>query len=182
MILPILKIANKEETPLMVLRQTSADVTEFNEELRRIVAGMIETLLFHHGVGLSAPQIGRNLNLFVMRKRRNASKKPAVRVVINPKTLAEKGEDAGTANERLEGCLSIPGVLGSVIRCHEVDFVYRDENGRRHKESLRGMEARVYQHEGDHLCGVLFVDKAKAYYPVGHRFVDGPRTLTASGE
>jgi peptide deformylase len=181
MILPIVKIAGDGQTPVLALRQTSIDVTEFNHELHRIVESMIETLLFYHSVGLSAPQIGRNLSVFVMRVPTDSPDHPAVRVVINPKTLTEAGEDVSTPNEKLEGCLSVPGVLGSVTRCHEVDFVYWDESGKRHRESLSGREARIYQHEKDHLLGVLFVDKAKAFYPVGHRFAETYQMVRAAG-
>jgi peptide deformylase len=181
MILPILKIAGEDKTPLVALRQTSIDVTEFNEELHRIVESLIETLLFYNSLGLSAPQIGRNLSVFVMRTRTDSPSNAAVRVVINPKTLAEAGEAAVTPNERLESCLSVPGVLGLVTRCHEVDFVYWDEGGKRHSESLSGREARIYQHERDHLRGVLFVDKAEAFYPVGHHFAETHQMLRAAG-
>jgi peptide deformylase len=88
-----------------------------------------------------------------------------VRVVINPETIIEAGEDVSTVNEKIEGCLSIPaGVTGWVTRCHEVRCVYWDENGCRHDESLKGMETRIYQHERDHLDGVLFVDRAEQFF------------------
>jgi peptide deformylase len=181
MIFPILKITDEDRTPLVALRQSCIDVTEFNRELQEIVEGMIQTLLRSNGVGLSAPQIGRNLNLFVMRAHPDPPDRRQVRVIINPKTIAEVGEDVSTPNEKLEGCLSIPGVLGLVTRRHEVDFVYWDENGQRHRDSLGGMDARIYQHEGDHLCGVLLVDKAEAFYPTGHHFAEAHRTQTAAG-
>jgi peptide deformylase len=181
MILPISKIAGEGKTPPGALRQTSIDVTEFGQELHAVVESLIETLLFYHSVGLSAPQIGSNLNIFVMGTGAGSPNRRAVRVIINPKTLTEAGEDAGTPNERLETCLSVPGVLGLVTRCHEVDFVYWDESGKRHRASLSGGEARIYQHEADHLRGVLFVDKAKAFYPVGHHFVETHQMLRAAG-
>jgi peptide deformylase len=165
MVLPILKLTGDDRKPLAVLRQTSVDVTAFNDELRELVANMIVTLFAASGVGLAAPQIGRNLNLFIMRTNAgivNANRE--VRVVINPKTIIEVGEDASTPNEKLESCLSIPGVLGRVTRCHEVGCIYWDEKGQRHNESLKGMEARIYQHERDHLLGKLFVDLADKFY------------------
>jgi hypothetical protein len=87
-----------------------------------------------------------------------------VRVVINPETIIEVGEDDRMPNEMLEGCLSIPGVLGRVTRCHEVGCVYWDEKGQRHEETLRGMEARIYQQERGNLVGMLFVDLADKFY------------------
>jgi peptide deformylase len=165
MVLPILKLTGEDRKPLVVLRQTSVDVMDFNEELRKLVASMIETLLAAGGVGLAAPQIGRNLNLFVMQAHAgNVKSNREVRVVINPKTIVKAGEDIGRANEKIESCLSIPGVLGRVTRCHEVRCVYWDEDGHRHDESLKGMEARIYQHERDHLVGKLFVDLADKFY------------------
>ena len=161
MILPILKLTGEDRKPLVVLRKTSVDVTDFNGELRELVASMIETLFAAGGAGLSAPQIGRNLNLFVMRGRNDNRE---VRVVINPNTIIEVGEDARTADEKIESCLSIPEVLGRVTRCHKVRCAYWDENGHRHDESLKGMDARIYQHERDHLVGKLFVDLADKFY------------------
>jgi|SRR5580692_54116 peptide deformylase len=165
MILPILKITGEDSKPLVVLRQTSAEVTDFNDELRRLVASMIETLLATDGFGLSAPQVGRHLNLFVMRTHAGImNRNREVRVVINPDTIVEVGEDVSTAEEKIESCLSIPGVVGRVARWHEVRCVYRDENGRSHNQSLKGMDARIYQHERDHLVGKLFVDLANEFY------------------
>lgn len=182
MVLPILTITGEERGPLIALRRVSLDVTEFSEELRELVASMVETMFGANGVALAAPQIGRNLNLFVMRTHAGiVNGNREVRVVINPSTVNEIGEDVSTPNERLEGCLSIPGVLGRVTRCHEVNFVYLDENGRSGRESLQGAEARIYQHELDHLFGVLFVDRAEAFYPAGHREKEALRTLGASG-
>lgn len=181
MILPILKITDPDKMSLAVMRETAVDVTEFNKQIRSTVASMIETLLAGNGTGLAAPQIGRNLNVFVMRMHTELPNSREVRVVINPKTVTEAGDDAGTPNEKLEGCLSIPGVLGRVNRFYEVVCIYWDERGKRHTESLKGMQARIYQHEWDHLCGVLFVDRANAFYPVGHRFVEEHRTTNAAG-
>ena len=161
MILPVLKLTGEDRKPLIALRQTAVDVTEFDAELRKLVASMIETMLAANGVGLAAPQIGRNLNLFVMR---GGNDNREMRVVINPKTIIEVGEDVSTANEKIESCLSIPGILGRVTRCHEVRCVYWDENGHQHEESLKGMDARIYQHERDHLVGKLFVDLADKFY------------------
>ena len=162
-ILPILELPDRRN--LAVLRQTSVDVTDFNEELRELVASMIEAMFAANGVGLAAPQIGRNLNLFVMRTHAGiVNDTREVRVVVNPKTIIEAGEDVGTPDERLERCLSIPGILGRVTRFREVACVYWDEDGLCYSDALKGMEARIYQHERDHLLGKLFVDLADKFY------------------
>ena len=165
MILPILKLTGEDRKSLAFLRRTSVDVTDFNDELRELVASMIETLFAANGVGLAAPQIGRNLNLFVMRKQAGiVNDNREVRVVINPNTIIEVGEDVSTDNEKIESCLSIPGVTGRVTRFHEIRCVYWDEKGHRHDESLKGTESRIYQHERDHLVGKLFVDLADKFF------------------
>jgi peptide deformylase len=161
MMFPILRITGEDRKPLAVLRQTSYDVTEFNEDLREIVASMIETLFAANGVGLAAPQIGKPLNLFVMRTHDGiVNGNHEVRVVINP-TVIEVNESVGT---QVESCLSIPGISGRVTRFHEIGCVYWDENGQRRAESLEDVEARIYQHEFDHLLGKLFVDLADKFY------------------
>jgi peptide deformylase len=161
MVLPILRITGEDRKPLAVLRQTSYAVTEFNEELRKTVASMVETLFAANGVGLAAPQVGKPLNLFVMRMPGGiVNGNHEVRVVINP-TVIEVSESVGT---QVESCLSIPGISGRVTRFHEIGCVYWDENGQRHEESLEDLEARVYQHEFDHLLGTLFVDLADEFY------------------
>jgi peptide deformylase len=161
MMFPILRITGEDRKPLAVLRQTSYDVTEFNEELREIVASMIETLFAANGVGLAAPQIGKPLNLFVMRTHDGiVNGNHEVRVVINP-TVIEVNESVGT---QVESCLSIPGISGRVTRFHGIGCVYWDENGQRRAESLEDVEARIYQHEFDHLLGKLFVDLADEFY------------------
>jgi peptide deformylase len=160
-ILPILKITGEDRKPLEGLRQASVDVTEFNEDLRQTVGSMIDTLFAARGLGLAAPQIGRNLNLFVMRTHAGiVNDNREVRVAVNP-TVIETGERVST---QIEHCLSIPGISGRVTRFHQVGCVYRDEYGQRHEESLEDMEARIFQHEIDHLLGKLFVDLADKFY------------------
>ncbi|MGA3095040.1 MAG: peptide deformylase [Bryobacteraceae bacterium] len=101
--------------------------------------------------------MGRNLNLFVMRTHAGiVNRNREVRVVINPETIIEAGEDVSTVNEKIEGCLSIPaGVTGWVTRCHEVRCVYWDENGHRHDESLCTLPFRkIAQSHGYCKCGI----------------------------
>jgi peptide deformylase len=181
MILPILKITGEDRNPLVILRQTCVDVKDFNEDLGKLVSDIVETMFASNGVGLSAPQIGRSLNLFVMRTHdgiRNNTRE--VRVVINP-AVGDKDKDqddskglrtvwtgapsrSSSLNDTFEGCLSVPDILGRVTRFHEVACAYWDESGQRHEESLKGMQGRMYQHERDHLHGILFVDRADRFY------------------
>lgn len=106
------------------------------------------------GVGLAAPQIGKNIRMFVMNM--NSGGKDAVVVaVVNPIIVSHS---AATVVAE-EGCLSIPGLYGKVERWKELVMEYTDLDGDRRVLKLAGMNARVVQHEVDHLDGVLFIDK-----------------------
>jgi len=111
---------------------------------------MQETMVEAYGVGLAAPQVGVLLRLFVY----DIGDGP--HAVINPKILRASGEELGT-----EGCLSIPRLQGDVPRATKLTLSYVDENGRKRKETVEGFQARVFQHEIDHLYGILFTDKAE---------------------
>ncbi len=131
-----------------ILRQVAAPITKINSETREIVEFMIETLEKARGLGLAAPQIGVSQRLFVYRVGEETQ------VVINPQILGMKGEQIG-----IEGCLSIPGLLGDVPRANELRLKGFDARGRPFVRKATELEARVIQHEYDHLDGVLFFDK-----------------------
>jgi peptide deformylase len=122
-----------------------------NKEYRDLISNMKTTMLAKDGVGLAAPQIGRNIRLIVV----NTKDGPIA--VINPKIvkkslLKEWGE---------EGCLSVPNTFGQVKRHKKIVCVFNDENGQKVRIEAQGLMARVFQHEIDHLDGVLFIDQAK---------------------
>lgn len=131
-----------------VLRQVAAPITKINAETRQLVKFMIETLDKARGLGLAAPQIGVSQRLFVYRMGEE------LHTVINPQILGMKGEQIG-----IEGCLSIPGLLGDVPRANELRLKGFDERGRPFTRKATELEARVIQHEYDHLDGILFFDK-----------------------
>lgn len=131
------------------LRSKTEEVSEITPEIKTLIADMIETMYEARGVGLAAPQVGRLIRLFVY----DVGEGP--HAVINPRILKATGEEMGN-----EGCLSIPRLRGEVPRATRITVAWQDEKGKRHKRSVEGFTARVYQHENDHLHGILFTDRA----------------------
>lgn len=163
MILPIVAYGDP------VLRKMGVEIDKDYPNLKELIANMKETMYNASGVGLAAPQIGKAIRLFVidaspfaedddLDDEERATLKEFNRVYINPKILDEEGEE-WTFNE---GCLSIPDVREDVTRKPKVTLEYQDENFNTHTEVLDGLAARVFQHEYDHIEGVLFTDKVSS--------------------
>lgn len=132
-----------------VLHKTAEPVEKITPELLNTLNEMASSLKELKAVGLAAPQIGISKRFFVM----NAGDK--TRLVINPSIVGE-----GSAMvETEEGCVSVPGVHKKVRRPRRISVTYTDESGNEVAEELKDFPARVFQHEFDHLDGVLFVDK-----------------------
>lgn len=111
---------------------------------------MVKTMIKADGVGLAAPQIGKNIRLIVI------NSKDGVFCLVNPKFIKKSwARELGQ-----EGCLSIPGVFGEVKRHKKISLAYYNQEGKKVKLTAEGMMARVIQHEIDHLDGILFIDKA----------------------
>ena len=152
-----------------VLGKTAEPVAEVTPELLTTLKGMVPMLAQYHGVGLAAPQVGISQRFFVM----NAGDK--LRYVINPEIL----ESGSSMSEMEEGCLSIPGVHKRVRRPRRIKVSYTDETGARVDEELKDFPARVFQHEYDHLEGILFVDRLT---PVARRLVQRQLDQLAAGQ
>ncbi|WP_165175896.1 peptide deformylase [Desulfovibrio sp. ZJ369] len=137
------------------LQQKCEPVAEISDEIRRLAADMLETMYAAPGVGLAAPQVGRNMRLLVMDPAaQDAEKRP--RVLINPE-LTLSGEDLLSEQE---GCLSVPlNYRADVLRKSRVLLRARDLDGKLIEEELTGFPAIVIQHEADHLDGILFIDR-----------------------
>lgn len=122
-----------------------------SKEMQKLCADMAKTMLAKDGVGLAAPQVGKNIRLCVI------NTKNGVQCLINPKiTKKSWAKEWGE-----EGCLSFPGLFGEVRRHKKIICEYVDKNKKIIKLEADGLLARVIQHETDHLDGVLFIDKAK---------------------
>ena len=131
-----------------MLRRKAAHVREVTPELRRVIGDMIETMYNEAGIGLAAPQVGIPYRLLVM-----DDGKGGARALINPVITSRSGS---VVNE--EGCLSLPGIFADIERSKSVTVQATDEEGRPFDLEAVGLQARVIQHEMDHLDGVLFID------------------------
>lgn len=133
-----------------VLRQVASPVTRVTAETRRLIEHMIATMRQARGLGLAAPQVGVSTRILVY----DAGE--GLKVLINPKIQKMKGKQLDPP----EGCLSIPGLTGQVERGQELHVKGFDERLRPVSLRATGLEARVIQHEIDHLDGILFIDRA----------------------
>jgi len=144
-----------------VLRKQAHDITQDYPELRDLIANMFETLTASDGVGLAAPQIGRDIRLAVIDLDVLSEELPEYKdfckAYINPHIL-EYDEDSKKETME-EGCLSLPGIHENVTRPVRVHVKYMDEDFVEHDEWVGGYLARVMQHEFDHLEGKMFIDR-----------------------
>jgi peptide deformylase len=140
--------------PNPILRKKSKEIGKnkiSSKEMKELYLDMGKLMLLKDGVGLAAPQIGKNIRLCVV------NTKDGVQCLINPKIIKKSwAKESGE-----EGCLSIPDVFGKVRRHKKITCEYIDKNKKIIKLDADGLLARVIQHEVDHLDGILFIDKAK---------------------
>lgn len=141
-----------------VLRNRSVDIDFSYPDFKKLVEDMFLTLEEASGVGLAAPQIGKNIRLFVVDCTPWGDENPELaeyrRVFVNPE-IYEHSEETSLFEE---GCLSLPGIHENVRRPVRVKMRYLDENFEPHDEEFDGLPARVIQHEYDHLEGEVFTD------------------------
>ncbi len=147
-------------TPHPTLRRKARPVTRFDESLQTLIDDMVETMRDAPGVGLAAPQVNVPLRVIVVEYGENEDAPPKLYVVVNPEITRHSRE----TEVGVEGCLSIPGLLGDVERYTRITVRGRSRRGQPMKLKLEGWTARIFQHEIDHLNGVLFTDKALSIY------------------
>jgi len=160
MILPIVAYGDP------VLRKVGKQIPKDYPNLNELIANMRETMKNAQGVGLAAPQIGKDIRLFLIdaspfseneeldEEERNFLKN-FDKIFINAQIVEEDGDEWAFN----EGCLSIPNINEDVYRNETIHIEYEDENFEKQKESLNGVAARIFQHEYDHIEGILFTDK-----------------------
>ncbi len=153
----VLRIVTVFDEDSAVLRQKAKKVRRFGPELEKLAQDMIETMREAHGIGLAAPQVGLAIRMFVaeLPEDEEDPQSGRVYVLVNPKIIKASREEV----EAEEGCLSIPGIYGDVWRAEEVVVRAQDTSGKEFRIRARGLLARVFQHEIDHLDGVLFPDR-----------------------
>jgi len=134
--------------PSSVLRKKCEEVKDITPEIKELGWDMVETMQEKEGVGLAAPQVGETKKVIVVQ-----AEKPLV--FFNPK-ITKKTKKTETAEE---GCLSFPGLWLNVKRARGVEVEAINQNGEKIKIAMEGFPARIFQHEIDHLNGILFIDR-----------------------
>lgn len=162
MILPIVAYGDP------ILKKECEEIDEHYSDLKQLISDMFETMYKAKGVGLAAPQIGKNIRLFIVDgspfaedEDEDGEEDPRAegiadfkKVFINPIIEEEEGKEWPFQ----EGCLSIPAIRENVSRKPNITVSYYDENWKLKEESYSGYAARIFQHEYDHIEGVLFTD------------------------
>ena len=159
MILPIRAIGDP------VLKRKARDIQPDEEGLSELIDNMFETMYNAQGIGLAAPQIGKDLRMFIVdtnvafddddkEEKEEEDEEGIKEVFINPEIVEFLGDDSSFE----EGCLSIPNIREEVIRPEGVHVKYRNRNFEEREVEVGGLLARVFQHEFDHIDGILFTD------------------------
>jgi len=160
MILPIIAYGDP------VLRKVGKEITKDYPNLKQLIQNMKETMQNANGVGLAAPQIGKAIRLFMidaspfaeskeLKTKEKEFLKTFNHVFINAKIIKEENDEWAFG----EGCLSIPNINEDIMRQETIYIEYVDESFTPQKETLNGLAARIFQHEYDHIEGILFTDK-----------------------
>jgi peptide deformylase len=151
------------QAPKPVLASIASPIQKIDKTITALIKEMTESLLHAkdpEGVGLAAPQVGKSLQLFIIKE----SKKDPLLVFINPELIIPTGEKLQTNDEsdkehhevKLEGCLSLQDIWGIVHRYPKIELVYLNEKGEKCHDTFEGFMATIIQHEFDHLQGILF--------------------------
>jgi len=143
------------------LREVCSPIDEVDGDVRRLVERMFELVAAARGVGLAAPQVGVPVRLFVAWPEADDADR---RLYINPSIVSVDGAQEGD-----EGCLSFPGITCKIKRYDVVTIRATDLEGKEFEETARGLAARIFQHEMDHLNGVLIADKMSMVARLGNR-------------
>ena len=141
-----------------ILRQQSVEITE-HDKLDQSIENLFDTLKMHGGLGLAGPQIGILKRIFLMDTSPLHEDDPTIEIIeqafINPEILERSNE----TNKYEEGCLSIPEIFEVVDRPAKIRVRYKDISFSTIEREFEGMPARIFQHEYDHLEGILFIDR-----------------------
>jgi peptide deformylase len=143
------------------LKKAAAPVTIFDDSLKELAQRMFQLMREHKGVGLAGPQVAQNLRIFVMN---STGELQDDRVYVNPVLIDAEDEEEGE-----EGCLSIPELHVNIFRSKSIRMKAQDLSGQPIEEPASGYIARIWQHETDHLNGVLLTDRMGPVAKLTHR-------------
>jgi peptide deformylase len=138
--------------PDQFLRQKSQNVERVDDEIRRLMQDMLETMYAAPGIGLAAIQVGVPKRIIVIDLSKEEEKKPLF--FVNPKIISKSNNNATYE----EGCLSVPGQFAEIDRPDRCHIIYLDYSGKKQELKAEGLLATCIQHEMDHLEGILFID------------------------
>jgi peptide deformylase len=146
-----------------ILRQQAQRVDNVSDErIQQLIDNLIATATASNGVGIAAPQVSESHRLFIVASRPNARYPNAPEMeptaMINPRIIAHSIETV----KGWEGCLSIPGIRGLVPRYQAIEVEYISREGQLHRQQLTDFVARIFQHEYDHLDGIVFLDRVES--------------------
>jgi peptide deformylase len=164
--------------PDKVLRIKAEPVVDINEDTVKLLDNMVQTMHHQKGVGLAAPQVGVSKRMIVIDTSAGEDEGMILRV-INPEIIEASGEQVGE-----EGCLSVPGEYEPVRRAEKIKVKALSEEGKPYTIEAEGFLARVFQHEIDHLNGVLFIDRLPSFKKetvkksIKRRIADGDYVVT----
>lgn len=160
-----------------VLKTKAKEVVKGDESVAEFVENLFETMEAAQGVGLAAPQVGHSLRVFVVDSTpMEDNEEDGLRqAFINPIMLSEEGDPWAFE----EGCLSIPGIREDVNRKPAIRIKYFDENWEEHEKDFDGFQARIIQHEYDHIEGILFTDYISSFKK---RLIKGKLAKISKGE
>ncbi len=156
--------------PAKVLHQKGEAIEIFDEDLQALVEDMIKTMRDAPGVGLAAPQIGLSKRLIVVEfgDEQDEDIPKQLYVLANPEIVSQSGEKVAG----IEGCLSVPGLVGEVERASVVTVQGQDQNGKKVKIRAQGWLARIFQHEIDHVNGILYTDRTEKIWQIDEEETD----------
>ena len=148
-----------------VLRTKSKDIEKIDKKILDLIKDMKDTLVVQkdpEGIGLAAPQIGKNFRIFLMKPKKTGE----ATVIINPKIVSIKQNQesriknqAKRKSDIMEGCLSLPHFYGPLTRAQKLTIEFMDENGNTKQQTFENLMAQIVLHEIDHLDGILFLDR-----------------------
>ena len=155
--LPIVQLGSS------ILRQQAQIIENIqNEWLQQLIDNLIATATASNGVGIAAPQVSGSYRLFIVASRPNPRYPNAPEMeptaMINPRIIAHSSETI----KGWEGCLSIPSIRGLVPRYQAIEVEYTTRDGQLHQQELTDFVARIFQHEYDHLEGIVFLDRVES--------------------
>jgi len=146
-----------------ILRQQAQPIHDVHDErIQKLIDDLINTAVSANGVGIAAPQVAQSYRLFIVASRPtlrypNAPSMPAT-AMINPRIVGHSTEIV----KDWEGCLSVPGIRGLVPRYQAIEVEYTTRDGKLEKQELTDFVARIFQHEYDHLEGMVFLDRLES--------------------